>query len=100
MARRLKARRLANRIRQAKRQVTDFLDLPPEAVLDLPRLTLIGNSRLIVENHRGLIAYEKDLVQVSVTLGEIKINGEDLKLRVVRPEAITVEGIIKRISLG
>lgn len=100
MARRRKPRGLVNRVRHAERQLANFLDLPQDAVLDLPRLTLIGNNRLILENHRGLIAYEKDFIKINVTLGEVEINGEELKLKIVRPDAITVEGIIKGISLG
>ncbi|SMB92973.1 sporulation protein YqfC [Thermanaeromonas toyohensis ToBE] len=82
----------------AKAHMASFLDLPQEVVCDWPRLTLIGNSRLLLENHRGVIIYENDLVRVNITLGQLEITGQDLRLKVVRPDAIAVEGAIKSIQ--
>ena len=37
-------------IRQA---MAEFLDIPRDLVLDLPRVTVIGRNELYIENHRG-----------------------------------------------
>ncbi|MGI9950811.1 sporulation protein YqfC [Moorellaceae bacterium AZ2] len=100
MDRRRNSQGLATRLRTAETRLARFLDLPQDAVLDLPRLTLVGNSRLILENHRGLLVYSRELIRIKVTAGEIEIDGEDLMLRAVRPEAVAVEGTIRRITLA
>ncbi|MCG0277556.1 MAG: sporulation protein YqfC [Thermanaeromonas sp.] len=83
---------------KAKDHMASFLDLPQEAVCDWPRLTLIGNSRLLLENHRGVVTYESGLLRVNATLGQLEITGKDLKLKVLRPDAMAVEGSIKSIK--
>lgn len=83
---------------EAKAYMASFLDLPQEAVCDWPRLTLIGNSHLLLENHRGVIIYENDVLRVNVTLGQLEIAGQDLRLKILKPDAIAVEGTIKSIK--
>ncbi|GFN22515.1 MAG: sporulation protein YqfC [Thermoanaerobacteraceae bacterium] len=100
MDRPFNSRKLAARLRTAETGLVRFLDLPPDAVMNLPRLTLLGNSRLIVENHRGLLVYNRDLIRIKVTIGEIEVDGEDLMLRAIRPEALVVEGNIRKITLA
>jgi len=82
---------------KAKDHMASFLDLPQEAVCDWPRLTLIGDTRLLLENHRGVVIYESELLRVNVTLGQLEIRGKDLKLKVLRSDVIAVEGSIKSI---
>lgn len=43
------------RLRALRSELADFFELPKDILLDLPRLTLLGNLRLVIENHRGLI---------------------------------------------
>ncbi|OIQ61564.1 YabP family protein [Moorella thermoacetica] len=98
MAKHSLRRRLAARVRHMEKTVSDFLDLPPEAALDLPRLTLIGNSRLLLENHRGIVTYHPDLVKLKLSAGELEIKGTGLLLREIKPDAIALEGTIRSIE--
>lgn len=77
-----------------------FLELPKDLVLDLPRVTLLGDMQLIVENHRGIIEYTTERVRISTGLGELVIEGKDLALRAIFSEEIAVDGKIRAISLG
>lgn len=82
-----------------KKKVVDLLDLPPDVVLDLPRVTLIGSIQLYIENHKGISLYEKNKICISVLNGELIVQGEDLHLRTVYNDDIYIEGTIKGISL-
>jgi sporulation protein YqfC len=86
-----------DRTRQLERAVTDYLELPADAVLDLPRLTVVGNNRLVVENHRGISEYQPDRVRLQLTTGVLEIQGTGLTLREIRPDAIALEGSIQSI---
>ena len=46
------------------------LDLPRDAIRDLPRLTLIGQGELVVENHRGVAFFDQE--RVLVALGDVQ----------------------------
>ncbi|MDN5347495.1 MAG: hypothetical protein PWP65_1059 [Clostridia bacterium] len=90
-------RRLPVRIQES---LASFLELPQDAALDLPKITLFGNLKLILENHRGIIAYTSEAIRISTTLGEIKINGKNMILRHIKSDLITVEGDIRGIEYG
>lgn len=86
--------RLLDRARGLERAVTDFLELPADAALDLPRLTLWGNKRLVLENHRGVSEYLPELVRLKLTNGELEVRGTGLLLREIKADVIALEGRI------
>ncbi|MDH7577307.1 MAG: sporulation protein YqfC [Bacillota bacterium] len=77
-----------------------FLELPKDLVMDLPRVTLVGDMQVIVENHRGIIEYTRERVRISTSLGELIISGTGLALSTIFPEEIAVEGKIQGLTLG
>ena len=84
--------------RRFKQQISEFLEIPGDVILDLPKVILLGNLQLTVENHRGLLKYSSEAIQINVSEGELIIKGRELKLRSVFPEEICVEGQIKNIT--
>lgn len=82
-----------------KRQVSDFLEIPNDVMLDLPKVVLVGNLQVFIENHRGIVEYTPELVKVIVGEGEIEITGESLTLRNMTADEIMVEGKIKNLKL-
>jgi len=79
--------------------LADYLELPKDLVLDLSRITLLGNIQLIIENHRGIIEYTKERIRISTSLGELVIDGEGLVLRNIFPDEIAVDGKIASLKL-
>lgn len=78
--------------------VAQTLDLPPELVLDLPRLTLLGPLHLAVENHRGLLGFEAGRVAIATAAGRLVVLGRDLRLGVVREGEITIAGVVAAVQ--
>lgn len=89
---------MARKIR-VKRKIADLFDFPQDIILDLPRVTMIGNRHLYVENHKGITVYENSLIRISVFQGELVITGEDLQLRTVYTDDIYIEGDIANLAL-
>lgn len=77
---------------------SDLFELPREVVLNLPRLTMVGNGQLYLENHRGVIAYDEYRVRVGVNDGEIIIRGRGLQLKNLLAEELLVKGIIEGVD--
>ena len=44
---------MENRKDTIRQAVAEFLDIPKDLVLDLPKVTLVGRNELYIENHRG-----------------------------------------------
>lgn len=84
---------------RVRKLMTEVLELPQDLVLDLPRITIIGNVQLTVENHRGVILYTDSHIRVAVTRGELVISGEQLSLRSILNDQIIVDGTISNVVL-
>ena len=83
--------RWRNRLAQA-------LDLPPDLLADLPRVTVVGSSQVTVENHRGLIEFTPNRVRIAAKEGAVEVEGERLILRLILPEEIILEGRVRAVS--
>ncbi len=83
---------------KVKKQFSEFLEIPGDVMLDLPKIILIGNIQLFIENHRGIIEYTPEVVRISVQEGELAVSGEDLMLRNILPDELCVEGKIKSLN--
>lgn len=81
------------------RKFADVLELPKDIVMDLPRVTMVGNVQLHVENHRGIIEYTFDKVRINTTRGELVIFGEKLQVGNINPDEIVVDGRIETVHL-
>jgi sporulation protein YqfC len=78
-------------------RVVDMLELPREVFFDLPRVVLIGNLQVSVENHQGLLAYDQQSLTLALDVGRLVIAGEGLTVGMVRPSEITVSGRISSV---
>ncbi len=86
--------------KKIKRQFSELLEIPGDVALDLPKITLVGNMQLFIENHRGIIEYTPDRVRISVGDGEVALTGEDLMLRNILPDELCIEGKIRTLSFS
>jgi sporulation protein YqfC len=75
------------------------LEIPEDIVLDLPRLTLVGNIEVTLENHRGIVEYTPQKLRLALPEGELIITGEDLVLVSLAQEEVIIRGRIKSLEL-
>jgi len=80
-------------------KLAKFLDLPLDTALDWPKLVMSANRSLIVQNHRGVIEYDRKLIRINTKFGELAISGENLNLIAAFKDEIAVEGRICRVEL-
>jgi sporulation protein YqfC len=83
---------------EIRHKFADLLEMPREVVMDLPKVTMVGNLQVVLENHRGIIEYSPERLRISVNQGEIIITGEGLVLRNILPDQIVVEGKVFAVS--
>ncbi len=87
-----------DRRKRWQQRAANFLDIPRDLMMDLPKVVLIGDLQVFIENHRGILVYTSEQVKVNTVLGELEITGSDLALRNILPDEIMVEGKIKSIA--
>ncbi|MBO8136715.1 MAG: sporulation protein YqfC [Desulfotomaculum sp.] len=86
--------------KRIKRQVSDFLEIPSDVMLDLHKTVLVGDMQVFIENHRGIVEYTSETVRVIVGDGEMAVIGENLTLRNITSDEIIVEGKIKELKIN
>ena len=74
-------------------------DLPADIVAGTIKVTLTGTERVLVENHRGILAYTDGLVEVNGKGVLLRIRGEKLLLRAMDSEMLLVTGKIFGVDL-
>lgn len=80
-------------------RTAELLDLPADALTDLPRLELVGDGELRMENHKGILAYGSEEIHVSGGTFIVKIMGHGLELRAMTGLELLITGRIEQIQL-
>lgn len=75
-------------------------NLVANSQLNLPRITIIGDIHIYIENHRGILRFTSQEVILKVTNGNIRINGSDLVIKMLLTEEILIEGKIDSIKIN
>jgi sporulation protein YqfC len=97
LLRREKMRSLARRFNQF---TAKLLDLPKDVAMDLPRLTMIGNVQLYIENHRGVLHFSSDRLLLALPKGSLEVQGKQLVIRAILTEEVLIEGVIGEIKFN
>lgn len=74
-------------------------DLPGELPPGLPLVELIGERRVLIENHRGVIAYGCNEICVKVQYGLLTVKGCELMLAKMTKDQLVITGKIDCISV-
>jgi len=80
-----------------KNWMSSKMDLPPDVLLELPRITMLGQLHIYIENHRGLLVYSDKELRLLMKQGQLLIKGKDFVLKTMLPEEILLEGEIEHV---
>lgn len=78
--------------------IAGLFEIPTDVMFDLPKITLIGNVQLYIENHRGIIEYRPEAIRISVNTGEVEVIGKELIIRTISSEEIYLDGLIQAVK--
>ena len=85
-----------------KHNIKDYLlekTVYPELFPAIPIVELAGGSRVLIENHLGVIQYSREQIGIKMKYGEIQINGCGLTLEQMTRVKLVVTGRIDGICL-
>ena len=77
--------------------MTQKMELPQDVMMDLPRITMIGQIHIYIENHRGLLTFTDHEVRLLLKQGQLLIKGSSFVIRTILPEEILLEGKIDAV---
>ncbi len=90
---------MKRQIRDAKKGISEALELPIDIMMDLPKLTMTGDMEASLLNHKGIVEYTESVIRVNTKSGIYKISGENLEIKTILSEEIIISGIIKKIEI-
>ena len=85
---------------KAKMGFANILEIPEDILLNLPKVIMVGNVHIYIENHKGVIEYTSEKLRVAVGGGEISLEGKDFFLKTILPDELSLEGKINSIIFG
>ena len=79
-------------------RTAELFDLPADALASLPRLELVGDKELRMENHRGILSYSGEEIAVSSEGMVVRVLGRGLELVSMTGDALRIRGEIQRVE--
>ena len=68
------------------------LDLPADIVAGLPRIQIVGNNEVIIENHKGVLLYNDTDIHINGGGVIIKLHGDGLSITAMNATELAVRG--------
>jgi sporulation protein YqfC len=88
---------LENRKKKMQQSFANVFEIPEDTMLNLPKITMMGNSQVFIENHMGVIEYTPQKLRIGVSFGEIEINGREFFLKNILSDELSLHGHIESI---
>lgn len=85
-------------IKKLQPWLINHLELPSDVIMELPRITMIGQLHIYIENHQGLALYTDNELRLKLNKGYIQVLGSSFVLKMMLPQEILLEGTIKEVK--
>lgn len=86
---------MTSKLYKAREEIAEKLDLPRDIILDIPKITIIGDDEITIENHKGIIMFNNNEVKVNSNVGCISVKGENFEIKYIGGNTITISGKFK-----
>lgn len=73
-------------------------NLPKDVIYGVPIVTVIGRMELCIENYRGIIEYNEQLIRIQTKKGQIKISGKRLMICRYTGDEMQITGQIDAVE--
>lgn len=80
-----------------RRWLTNKMELPADVMMDLPRVTIVGQLHIYIENHQGLLMFTDQELRLLLKQGQLLIKGKSFVIKTILPEEILLEGKINEV---
>lgn len=85
-------------IKKLAEDVSDFLDLPEDAVLGSARVEITAGKRLLIDNHHGVLSYSEETVTVLLPDGKLAVYGDRLRMKAMTERQLLIGGRIDSVE--
>ena len=80
-------------------KTAEGFDLPGDVVAGLPRVELLGDRELYLENYKGILSYGKEELHVDGGAWVLRISGRDLEIKAMRERELRIFGWVSKLEI-
>ncbi len=84
---------------QKSKWITALAGGAEEPVPGQPLVEILGDSRVLVEQHGGVSAYGCQCIEIRVKFGRVRVEGERLRLARMTRSQLVVTGTIRGVQI-
>lgn len=85
------------RAKRSWQKLAHVLEVPQDLAMDLPRITMLGNQQILLENHRGIVEYTPTDIRINLSNGTLLIKGANMSLGNLQQDQLLIEGMVEEI---
>lgn len=83
-----------------KERISNVLAVPQEIVMDVPRIIFDSNTKVFVENYKGISEYSTESIKINAGRYIISLQGCNLEIKSMTSEEVLIEGIINTVDFS
>ncbi len=77
-----------------------ILEIPKDTLQYVPRITIIGNLQVVIENYQSIEEFADDRIRIKAVDRDVTVRGEQLVIRTIVPEEVVIEGVISGVDMS
>ena len=89
---------MKDKMERSREIISEKLDLPKDVILNLPKITIVGDEEITIENHKGIMIFEKDKIRINTNMSPIEIKGNSFEILYIASATITIKGYFDSIE--
>lgn len=88
---------MEEKFNKSREAIVEKFDLPSEIILDIPKVIVTGDREITIENHKGIVTFDKEVIKVNSRIGIVKIEGINFEVLYIGGSTIVISGKFKSI---
>ena len=89
-----------SRVKRTVEELAQRLDIPGEALPGGVKLSIVDMRRVLIENHRGIMSYSEELIEIATAKGRIALRGDGMTLEAMNSGDILIVGKVASVEFG
>lgn len=89
---------MESKFNRGKEIIVEKLDLPKDVLLDVPKIIVVGRNEVTIENHKGILVFERDKIKINTNMAPIEIKGSQFEILYIAASTITIKGYFDSIE--
>ena len=79
-------------------KVSRLLEIPQEISTSLPKVTVVGFEKILIENYKSILEYQEFYIRISTFIGILNNYGYELNIKEMTTDDLLVTGKIESID--